>query len=223
VRLGFGDTVAGHITVLQPDGSLIVNPFGFLWSEFEPSDVMRIDLDGNVLEGKWSVTAAIELHLALHRARPGTTVAVHNHPAWSTIWASAHRVPPAYDQTGAQLEDIVLYDEYAGTVTERDNAERAIEGLGPATVALLANHGVLVLGEDVPTAYRRCRALEHRARSALFVEGLGGAAPLPDDVCKQILGSIAAVGRPVLWESAVRRELREDPGLAPAQLGVGVR
>ena len=73
-REGYDDHLAGHITYKQPDDTLLVNPWGLTWDEVTASDVMRIDLEGNVLEGKWTVTPAIPLHIELHRARPDVGV-----------------------------------------------------------------------------------------------------------------------------------------------------
>jgi ribulose-5-phosphate 4-epimerase/fuculose-1-phosphate aldolase len=213
LRVGYEDAIAGHATVRQPDGTLCVNPHGFTWSEVGPDDVLRIDASGRVVAGRWAVTPAIELHLALHRARPGTNVAIHNHPRWGTTWAALRRVPPAYDQTSAGLEPIVLVDEYGGTVTEVTSAEAAVAAMGDASIALLASHGVFVLGDDLGTAFRRCRSLEYRARMAWQVEVAGGAETLDDAVGTQILAAIAGSGRPITWDAAVRRELRDDPGL----------
>src|SRR4051794_1640634 len=50
---GYDDHLAGHITVNQGDGTLLCNPWLLTWEEFGPDDVIRIDLDGNVLEGNW--------------------------------------------------------------------------------------------------------------------------------------------------------------------------
>src|ERR1700730_16187530 len=78
-REGYDDHLAGHITSRQPDDTLLVNPFGLTWDEVRASDIMRIDLEGNVLDGPWTVTPAITLHLELHKARHDIAVAVHNH------------------------------------------------------------------------------------------------------------------------------------------------
>src|SRR4051812_21709727 len=113
-REGYDDHLAGHITSRQPDDTLLVNPFAMTWDEVRASDIMRIDLDGKVLEGPWTVTPAITLHLELHAARPDIAVAVHNHPRWATIWADAQRVPPVYDQSSAMVAgDVALFDDYA--------------------------------------------------------------------------------------------------------------
>src|SRR5205085_7412470 len=107
------DHLAGHISYKQPDGTFLVNPGELTWDEVTAEDVMRIDIDGNILEGRWSVTPAIVLHTELHRTRDDVVVAVHNHPRWGTIWADLHRVPPVYDQTSALLGGpLVLYDTY---------------------------------------------------------------------------------------------------------------
>src|SRR4051812_46494018 len=140
-REGYDDHLAGHITYRQPDGTLLVNPFGMTWDELRASDVMRIDRDGNVIDGPWTVTPAITLHLELHRARHDVVFAVHNHPRWSTIWAAAQRVPRVYDQTSAFVAgDPALFADYAGAVDDAGNARRAVEALGDAPMALLANH-----------------------------------------------------------------------------------
>ncbi len=127
-REGYDDHLAGHITYRQPDGTLLVNPFALTWDEVKASDIMRIDMDGNVLDGPWSVTPAITLHVELHRARHDVGVAVHNHPRWGTIWADLCRVPPVYDQTGAMVADDPAIDsEYGGPVDGTDNAKACVD------------------------------------------------------------------------------------------------
>src|SRR4029450_1335446 len=159
-REGYDDHLAGHISARQEDGTLLVNPWGLTWDEIQAGDVMRMDLDGRVLEGPWTVSPAIELHLALHRERDDVGVAVHNHPVWSTIWADMHEVPPVYDQTSALVAgEGALCEPWDGTATDRANAEAAVRALGDARMALLANHGVLVVGSDVAQAYHRCMVL----------------------------------------------------------------
>jgi ribulose-5-phosphate 4-epimerase/fuculose-1-phosphate aldolase len=209
---GYDDHLSGHITYRQPDGTLLVNPWGLTWDEVRASDVLRIDLDGNLLEGPWTVTPAIPLHLELHRFRDDVGVAVHNHPRWGTIWADLHRVPPVYDQTGAMLaEDPALHDDFGGPVNATENARACIEALGDARAALLANHGVLVVGADVAQAHHRAVVLEWRCRQAWHVEAVGGGVPVRPEVHKRFAAPFDHVSLPGMWEAMVRRELRRDP------------
>jgi ribulose-5-phosphate 4-epimerase/fuculose-1-phosphate aldolase len=211
-REGYDDHLAGHITVRQPDDTLLVNPFELTWDELRPADILTIDLDGNVLDGPWTVTPAIPLHLELHRARHDIGVAVHNHSRWGTIWADLHRIPPVYDQTSAAVDDsLVLFDEYAGDVANPANAAAAVAALGDAKMALLANHGVFVVGKDVRQAYHRCATLEWRCRTAWHVEAAGGGVPMPREVAERHGKLVDKYGMPNQFEAMARRELRLDP------------
>ena len=213
-RIGYHDRIAGHVTYRQEDGTLLTNPVRLRWDELRAADVMRIDPDGQVLEGPWTITPAIAVHLALHRARPDIRVAVHNHPHWGTVWGDMHRVPPVYDQTSAHVVgEIALYDEYEGTFVDEVNAESATEAIGAADYALLANHGVLVVAPSIALAYHRCHALEWRCRMAWHVEVAGGGTPLKPDVAYAVGSRFHDKPMIGLWESAVRRELDADPSV----------
>ena len=69
-REGYNDHLAGHITVNLGDGTLLCNPWLLTWAELRPSQVLRIDLDGRVVEGDWPVPLGIPLHLELHKRAP---------------------------------------------------------------------------------------------------------------------------------------------------------
>jgi len=212
-REGYDDHLAGHITIRQPDGTLLCNPWYLTWEEFRPADVIRIDLDGNVVEGNWPAPLGIPLHLALHKLRDDVEVAVHSHPRFGTVWADAGRIPPVLDQSSALGGGrLTLVDEYEGAVNDMSLAESAVKSMGDADLALLAGHGVFVLAGSVRAAHQRAVALEQRCRNAWYVEALGGGKGLPADVAARMEQSNGE-GFIGFWESAARRELRADPSL----------
>jgi len=215
-REGYDDHLAGHITYRQADGSLLCNPWMLLWEELRPEHVLRIDLDGNVVEGDWPVPLGIPLHLELHRRRHDVTVAVHHHPRFGTVWADAGRLPPCPDQSSALGGgELVLVDEYEGPVNDRGSAARAVAAMGTADLALLANHGVFVLGGSVRAAHQRAVALEQRCARAWHVEALGGGRELPEPA-RSFFASSDGEGFIGFWEAMARRELRLDPTLLDA-------
>jgi ribulose-5-phosphate 4-epimerase/fuculose-1-phosphate aldolase len=220
-REGYDDHLAGHITIAVGDGTLWCNPWLLTWDELMPEQIIRIDLDGEVVEGDWPAPLGIPLHLALHRARPDVSVAVHSHPLYGVVWADAGELPPVLDQSSALGGgDLVLVDEYAGTVDARDAADEVVAAMGEADLALLAGHGVLVVGTSVRAAHQRAVALEQRCertwRVRTLVEG-PLSSPLPEAFRADLARSDGTrfVG---FWEAAVRAELRADPGLAAAIL-----
>ncbi len=210
-REGYDDHLAGHITVKQPDDTLLVNPFGLTWDELTAADVMHIDREGNVLAGKWTVTPAIPLHLELHKVRSDAGVVVHNHSRWGTIWADIGRRPEVFDQTSAMFAgEVAVYDEYRGIVADTENAREAVKALGDAAVALLANHGVLIVARDVLDAYQKGMAFEWRCRQAWMVAAAGGGRPMPTDAATRFGSLFTGISFPGLFEAMARRVLRED-------------
>lgn len=211
---GYDDHLAGHITYKQEDGTFLLNPFEIGWDEVCASDVIRMDGDGNKLDGRWRVTPAIKLHTELHKARHDVNVALHNHPRWGTIWADVHRVPPIYDQTSAMYPgEVAVYSEYDGAVNDVSNARAAVDALGKADCALLANHGVFVLAPSIQHAYLRAITLEWRCRNAWHVEAIGGGVPLKDEVVQSYGAQVDARGYPNMFFHACRKVIREDPAV----------
>lgn len=216
-REGYNDHSNGHITYKVPDGTLLATPFEFPWDEVRASDIMHMAVDGTVLGGKWQVNPAIELHIQLHAAHPDLQIAVHNHPEYGTIWAAHGRVPAAYDQLSSMLDDdeIVIYDDFAGTVEKVEAAQANVRGVGEYPIALLRHHGVLVLADDIRQAYFRCSALEWRSRLAWRVEAVGPAAAMSEPNRQSMAKLTHVIGGflPNIWEAAARREIRLDPSV----------
>ena len=215
-REGYSDHLAGHITVNLGDGTLLCNPWMLTWDELLPKHLIRIDLDGNVVEGEWPVPLGIPLHLALHRARPGVQVAMHNHPLYGTVWSDIGEVPPIYDQSSSLGGggSLVLIAEYDGAVNNADAAAKAVSLMGDAELALLAGHGVFVLGSTIRAVHQRAVALEQRCRHAWHVRAAAGDVPSPLPAW-YLESSRASDGDGFrgFWEAMVRAELRSDPAL----------
>jgi len=214
-REGYNDHLAGHITVNLGDGTLLCNPWLLTWDEFTSRDVLRIGLDGQIIEGDWPVPLGIPLHLELHRLRTDIIWAVHNHPIYGTVWADLGEIPPILDQSSALGGGrLAMVNEYSGPVNDPASARRAVEEMGSATSALLAGHGVFVLGGSARAVHQRAVALEQRCQRAWHVRAAGGSGVslLP----KEFLAAMEASdgeGFIGFWEAAVRAELRADPTL----------
>lgn len=216
-REGFADHHAGHLSYRQPDGTLLTPPWELTWGEVRASDIIRVDLDGRLLEGDGTPNPALRLHYELYRARTDVQVVVHHHPEWSTVWAAARERPPVYDQMGAFVrDDLVVYDDFEGGVSQEGGAiaRRNVTALGDASMALLANHGVLVVASDVEQAHLRAVVLEHRCRIAWRVEALGAGrgVPLEPQAARRITDLFEQEfdGWPHFHEAMIRRELRHD-------------
>lgn len=172
---GYDDKLAGHLSVRdREDGTLLVPRVGVFWDEIGPNDFVRIDGDGEIVEGEGNLNPTIVFHLELHKARPDIVCALHNHPPYGTAWACAAELPPLYDQSGANAGGkAAVYNEYEGVVRTTDAAAALARAYGDADMAILAGHGTLVTASSVALALLRAICFEHRARKAYEVRALG--------------------------------------------------
>jgi L-fuculose-phosphate aldolase len=180
--------------------------------------VATMDAEGQQIGGAWTISRAVQLHIVLHRHRGNAGVVIHNHPRWGTIWADSHRVPPIYDQTSAMYGGRIAIDgSYEGPVNQAVNAVEVVDALGDADVALMVNHGVLIIGRDIREAYLRAAVIEWRCRQAWHVEALGSGVPMEDHVAAafgSMIGASAANGNFDNWfAAAARRVIRHDPAV----------
>lgn len=178
---GFALDVAGHITVMRPqdDGTMWCTPYGLWWREITASDIIVLDHEGEVVEGRWDVTPAVFIHTELHRARSDAQVIIHNHPYYGSLLSTLHVQPEISDQQACMFDgDIVLFDEYTGGVDDAAGGRHLAGQVGDATAVILANHGVLITGESV--AHATCRATNFERTCRLNYDALlVGHEPVP--------------------------------------------
>src|SRR5579872_1460591 len=90
-KCGFDEGVAGHITARDPEllDNFWVNPFGVHFGHIRVSDLIRVDHDGNIVEGEGVLnTAAFAIHSQVHAARPDVIAAGHAHSVHGKAWSS---------------------------------------------------------------------------------------------------------------------------------------
>jgi len=214
---GYNDHNWGHITYVQDDETILLTPWEIPWDEIHASDILRIDREGKLLEGQWSVTPAVALHLEVHRARDDVSVVVHHHPEWASVWAAVGEVPPPYNQGASGIKgEIAFFDEYEADVTFQDVAEQNVAAMGDSVAGLLANHGVLVFGDSIRRAHERCAALEMRCRLAWRVQALGehrGRPMSPAGVEHVVAAKEGDKFGDRYYHAMVRREILRDPAV----------
>jgi L-fuculose-phosphate aldolase len=211
-REGYDDHIMGHISHILDDGTFLCTPWAITWDEVEPSHILRVSAEGEVLEGEEEPPTALPLHVEVHRTRRDARVVIHNHPRYGTLWADRRLAPPIFDQTSALFStEVVVYDEYPGSASETPAARQMVDAIGDADVVLLANHGVLVIAHDVEQAYLRAMVLEWRCRQAWELGATG--VPMDPVQAKKIGDILEERNFPGLFDAMVRRELRADPSL----------
>jgi len=142
-----------------------------------PEDMVLLDLDGKVIEGKWKPSSDTPTHLELYKAFPEIGGVVHTHSTYATAWAQAgcdipsigtthadyfsQEIPCTRDMTEAEV--MGAYEKETGTVI----IER-FEGINPNHVpgVLVKNHGPFSWGKDAQDAVHNAVVMEQVAKMA---------------------------------------------------------
>ncbi len=156
---------AGNISIYDPvEKAMVITPSGIPYDNMNFDDLVVMDLDLNILEGKNKPSTESFLHALVYKNREDVKSIVHTHSIYATSYSTLRRPLAALHYIMADLggEDIKCAEyEVFGT---QELAEAALIALKDRKGCLLANHGVLALGKDVKEAYSNARTIEYIAK-----------------------------------------------------------
>ena len=157
-------------------GLVVIKPSGVPYKTMSAEDMVVVDLDGNVVEGKWRPSSDTPTHLALYRAWDGIGGVVHTHSRWATTFAQAGKSIPAMGTTHGDYfyGDIPctrpMTDEEIGGEYEAETGKVIIEavrsaGKNPVQVpgVLVFSHGPFTWGATPAEAVHNAVVMEEVA------------------------------------------------------------
>lgn len=203
-RLGFDEGVAGHITARDPEHEdrFWVNPFGMSFKQIRVRDLICVDHDGKVVEGTWPVNgAAFAIHSQVHQARPDVVAAAHSHSVYGKSFSSLRRkLRPLTQDACIFHEDHGLYDGYGGVAFDVEEGKRIAAAVGGSKAAVLANHGLITVGQSVEEATFWFVTMERTCQAELLAMAAGEPTPIDDETAAAVHEQ---VGTPLAgWFSA---------------------
>jgi ribulose-5-phosphate 4-epimerase/fuculose-1-phosphate aldolase len=185
-RFGFGEGVAGHITVRDPEfpDHFWVNPLGLSFRHMRVSDLILVNHHGEVVYGKHSVNrAAYVLHAAVHTARPDVIAAAHAHSVYGKAFSSLGiPLDPLTQDSCAFYEQNVVIADHGGAVVFEEAAGRDFaEAFGNYRAAIHQNHGHFTVGASVDEAVFWFVCFERCAQAQLAAMAAGTPKHIPHD------------------------------------------
>jgi ribulose-5-phosphate 4-epimerase/fuculose-1-phosphate aldolase len=177
-RLGFSEGVAGHITARDPEltDHFWVNPFGMNFRHVRVSDLILVNHEGEVVDGRRPVNrAAFIIHSAVHAARPDVVAAAHAHSVYGKAWSALGRpLDPITQDACVFFEDHSVVTDGGGAIVLDPSAGLALaEGLGARKAAIHRNHGLFTVGETVDEAAWWFITMERSCQAQLLAESVG--------------------------------------------------
>lgn len=162
-------------------GLVVIKPSGMSYDSMHPEDMVIVDLDGNVVEGKWRPSVDTENHLYLYRHKKEIGGVVHTHSPYATSFAALGKpIPPCLTAIADEFGGPIPVTEFASN--EGDQIGCAIiKAMGRGPAVLLRNHGVFTFGPNPTAALKAAVMVEDVAKIIHLAMLLGKPEPLPPE------------------------------------------
>lgn len=178
----------GNVSALDRNSGLVaVTPSAANYATMAAEDIVVIDLEGRVVEGRWKPTIEMPLHTLFYHRRPDVGAVIHCHAPYASGFAAALRPIPlvlveAAACVGAEVPCAPLMP--SGTP---EFATLMLDVIGERSAAVMGQHGIVVCGVDLRRAYATAVAVEDTARAYIFARQIGVEPPsIPADMAASL-------------------------------------
>jgi len=175
---GLGEGVCNHFSIALPQQPewFLLNPRGLHWSEVQGHDVVLVDGEGQRLAGSHAIEpTAMFIHAAVHRIA-GKGCVLHTHMPYATALTLTDQraLDTTLSQNAMRFHGRLAVDAaYNGLALDAAEGERIARAMGSADVLFLANHGVVVCGEQIAWAFDDLYYLERACMHQVLAQSTG--------------------------------------------------
>ena len=151
------DLVFTHITAKIPGSEhYLINPYGLMFDEITASSLVKIDIEGNVLQDTpFPINpAGFVIHSAVHAARHDIQCVMHTHTLNGVAVSAQKRGVLPISQQSIFVLASLAYHDYEGVALRDEEKPRLVADLGDKTFLMLRNHGLLTVGTSVASAFQ---------------------------------------------------------------------
>jgi ribulose-5-phosphate 4-epimerase/fuculose-1-phosphate aldolase len=185
-RLGFGEGVAGHITVRDPEFTdhFWVNPFAVSFRHIRSSDLILVNHQGEVVYGSHPVNrAAFVLHAAIHAARPDVVAAAHAHSVYGKAFSSLGipLAPLTQDACIFYGDHTVISAQGGAVVFQVEAGQEFAANFPTGKAAIHQNHGIFTVGGSVDAAAFWFLSMERSCQAQLAAMAAGTPIEIRDE------------------------------------------
>ena len=173
---GMTTLVYNHITARVPgtEDEFFINEFGLGYNEVTASNLVRINLEGQVLEGGPTVNLpGYVIHSAVHAARHDVNCVMHTHTPYGMAVSALEVgfIPLQQDTYG--FHENVSYHEFEGLAVDTEERERLVTDMGMTSNMVLRNHGLITTGKTVAETWGRMWNLERACQIQVLAMSTG--------------------------------------------------
>ena len=178
------DIIWNHITskTSKNKETFLINKFGLRYNEITASNLLEIDLEGNIIRGDGEINyTGFVIHGAVHKAKKNIHCVMHTHTrAGLAISCLKEGLKPIF-QDAAIFHNRVSYHDWQGMSTEVEECKDIANNLGNNKVMILRNHGLLTCGETIGEAFILMYYLDKACKNQLDTMSTGLETIVPSD------------------------------------------
>lgn len=187
----------GNVSAIDREkGLVVIKPSGVSYETMTAEDMVVLDLDGNVVEGKLKPSSDTATHLVLYKAFPNIGGVVHTHSTYATSWAQAGYDIPNIGTTHADYFKDAIPCTRMMTVEEVQRnyeletgnviVERFKDLDADYTPGVLVNnHGPFAWGKDADNAVYNAVVMEQVAKMAMFALNINPNLKMNEELIKK--------------------------------------
>ena len=221
VHYGWTDSIFTHLSARVPDNpqQYLINPYGLLFHEICASNLIKVDFEGNVVDGDYPYNeAGHAIHTAMLKARPEVNVALHSHTrAGMAVSCMQCGLLPLTQQAN-EIRDLLCYHEYGIARSGSEECERLGADMADKWIMIMQNHGLLSVGRNVAEAFYYLYTVENACKVQVDVLACGKdyVSPAPE-----VVDELAREGRrrasvnlehvDLAWKAVLRLLDSKDP------------
>lgn len=219
-HFGWDDLIYTHLSARLPGTDhYLVNAFGLAFDEVTASNLVKVDLQGNILDDTpFKINpAGFTIHSAVHEARPDAHCVIHLHTNATIAVATQKDGLQPYSQYSMFSLSSLGYHQYEGLAVNECEKKRLQADLGQNNHLLLVNHGGLTVGATVGDAFMRMYDLQRACEIQLLLQAAGQpATKVPQKILDNIFSQAKVVhtgstGGQVTWPAMLRKAYKLDP------------
>jgi L-fuculose-phosphate aldolase len=182
VEKGLVTGTAGNVSLrLTQEGSsglIAITPTSRYYDTLTIDDIPVIDFTGAVVDGHLKPSSEMRVHIAIYKARPDVGAVIHTHSTYASAASVARlEIPVLLEEEAIFLGGTVRTAGYARTGTS-ELAQNAVAALEDRNAVILANHGMVGVGETIRQALDACEMVEKAAHVYFLALTTGRVNPL---------------------------------------------
>ncbi|MGO4330962.1 class II aldolase/adducin family protein [Cupriavidus sp. 2TAF22] len=220
-HFGMSDLVYNHITarIPGPDDHLLINAYGYMYDEITASNLIKIDIQGNVIRNAnpdYGINqAGYVIHSAVHKARQDVQCVLHTHTRAGMAISSLKCGLLPLTQTAMRFAKIAYHD-YESVALDLSERERLVADLGDRDAMVLRNHGLLAVGPTIAQTFNTIYWLEMACKAQVDAQGCNSELYYPP---QEVIEKTHHLYRPTTrrpygemeWAAMLRLVDRKDP------------